>query len=310
MSASWSVVVALVSIIVGATFAIRTRRHTIARFESEFASRRPLDANGVVVGADTFTLAGSPTHAVLVLHGFGDTPQSIRPVAVALNNAGWTVLALRLPGHGRAIREYAQSREQQWIDAVRAAYDELKATHEVVVLCGISMGAALSVILAESHPEIPAVALLAPYLVMPRAMHVKTELAHLFDFMLPYHANTGSDSSIHDPVARSQTLGMGVVTANLLAQLRSVALHAQHVLPNLKARVLYLQSRQDNRINADDAVSQFARIGSKEKVQRWLTGCGHIITVDYCKDEVSRQVVEWFAPELANQGSATNTKSA
>lgn len=80
--------------------------------------------------------------------------------------------------------------------------------------------------------------------------------------------------------------------------LREVARQAQAALPALRARVLYLQSREDNRLREEDALAQFPRIGSAVKEQRWLTGCGHIITVDYRKDEVARQVVEWFAPDL------------
>ena len=35
-------------------------------------------------------------------------------------------------------------------------------------------------------------------------------------------------------------------------------------------------------------------LGSAEKVQRWVTGCGHIISADYSKDEVAAQVIAWF----------------
>jgi carboxylesterase len=285
-------------------FAASARSRVIRHFERDASARRPVGADGIVIGAEGFTLEGSATHAVLLLHGFGDTPQSVRPLAVTLQAAGWTVRAELLAGHGRPLREYAKVRERDWVDGVSAAYTRLCSQYQTVVVCGLSMGAALAVILAEAHPEIPSLALLAPYLVMPRDMHVKTDLARLLNYIYPYHANTGGETSIHDPIARAETLGVGVVTAPLLSELRAVALHAQRALPSLRARTLYLQSREDNRINADDAVRQFARLGSPIKEQRWLTGCGHIITVDYCKDEVARQVVEWFAPDLGQGASA------
>lgn len=279
-------------------FAMRTRARVIRNFERAFAVRRPVGAHGVVIGAEPVYLRGSDSHAVLLIHGFGDTPQSVRPLADALNAAGWTVNAVLLPGHGRSLREYAAARAPDWIAHARSSYRELRATHQTVVVCGISMGAALSTILAAEHSEIRAVALLAPYFVMQRNMQIKSLLARLLEFVIPYHANTGGDRSIHDAAARARTVGTGVVTGGSLLALRDIATRAQHALPFMNARVLYLQSREDNRLSETDAVAQFARVGSAVKEQRWLTGCGHIITVDYCRDEVARQVVAWFAPEM------------
>ncbi|MEP6832178.1 MAG: alpha/beta fold hydrolase [Gemmatimonas sp.] len=278
---------------------VRTRVGVIKKFEAAFAARRPLGPTGIVMGAEPVLLRGSETHAVLLIHGFGDTPQSVRPLADALNAAGWTVKVVLLPGHGRPLREYAAARAADWVTHAQLSYRELRVTYENVVVCGISMGAALSTILAAEHAEIPAVALLAPYLVMSRNMQIRSVLARLLEFVIPYHANTGGDRSIHDDVARARTLGTGVVTGGSLMALREISMRAQHALPAIRTRVLYLQSREDNRLSESDAITQFARIGSAIKEQRWLTGCGHIITVDYCKGEVARQVVAWFAPEIA-----------
>ena len=277
---------------------MRTRARIIQDFEASFALRRPVGANNIVVGAEPVYLRGSDSHAVLLIHGFGDTPQSVRPLADALHAAGWTVQCMLLRGHGRPLREYAAARSSDWIADVQSSYRELRVTHRTVVVCGISMGAALSTILAAEHSEIPAVALLAPYFVMPRDMQIKSVLARLLEFVIPYRVNTGGELSIHDAAARARTVGTGVVTGSSLMALRAIALRAQHALSSIRARVLYLQSREDNRLSPHDAVEQFARIGSAIKEQRWLTGCGHIITVDYCKDEVARQVVEWFAPDI------------
>ncbi len=277
---------------------VRARVDVVKKFETSFTVRRPLGANGIVRGAEPVYLHGSASHAVLLIHGFGDTPQSVRPLADALHAAGWTVSAVLLPGHGRPLREFAAARSMDWIAHVQSSYRELCAAHTTVVVCGLSMGAALSTILAAEHAEIPAVALLAPYLAMSRDMQIRSVLARLLEFVAPYHANTGGDRSIHDAAARAQSLGTGVVTGGSLMALREISLLAQRGLPSIKARVLCLQSREDNRLRERDAVEQFARIGSATKEQRWLIGCGHVITVDYCKDEVARQVAAWFAPDF------------
>jgi carboxylesterase len=303
----WTLAATLtIALFITAVLGIRTRRRVMQRFEHLVESRHPMGADGIVIGAAAIRLDASPSHAVLLLHGFGDTPQSVAPLAHALHAAGWSVLAPLLPGHGRSLSQYAAAREADWVGAAEQAYSELQAQYDTVVLCGISMGAALATISAQAHPDIPAIALLAPYFVTPRGVQLKIALATMFSAILPYHANAGSDRSIHDAEARVRSLGTGVVTATSLAQLRLVATRARAALPALRSRVLYLQSREDNRITIHDAEEQFARIGSATKVQRWLTGCGHIVTVDYCKDEVARQVIEWFAPALASNTSSGN----
>jgi carboxylesterase len=285
--------------------AARTRAKNIQRFNTWFASRRTVGASGIVVGAEPVLLEASTTHAVLLIHGFGDTPQSVRPLADALHAAGWTVSSILLPGHGRALDAYAAARADDWVAHARESYQQLKQRYSTVVVCGISMGAALSSIVAEENPEIPAAVFLAPYFAMTGGMQVQSVLARLLQFVIPFHANTGSDQSIHDAAARSRTLGTGVVTGSSMMALRDISLRAQRALPKLRMPVLYLQSRLDNRLSVANAEAQFARIGSAVKEQRWLTGCGHIITVDFCKDEVARQTVAWFAPILNSQKAAT-----
>ncbi len=273
------------------------RRRAIAeRVEAAHAARLPRSADGIVRGAESVWLRGSDTHALLLLHGFNDTPQSVTPLARALQTAGWTVHAPLLPGHGVDLPTMAAtSRAEAWLACARTSYAALRATHQTVALCGLSMGGALASLLAAEHAEVPALVLLAPYLGMPKRLQLQLPLAWAVHWFTPYLPGTSGDRSLHDPEARARALGAGASTARTLTELRVIAGRAAGVLPALQAPTLYLQSREDNRISVAHATRQFARIGSAVKEQRWLTGCGHIITADYCRDEVARQVTEWLA---------------
>lgn len=271
------------------------------RYEREHEARLPTNAQGIVVGAETIRLANSTGRAVLLLHGFNDTPQSMAYLAQQLHAAGWTVLAPRLPGHGVKLSIMARdSRAALWVSAVEEAYQLLASTHQTVVVCGLSMGGALGVLLSQAHPEIRALVLLAPYLGMPLKLQAQLALAWLFQFGMPYRKGTGGERSLHDPVARANALGPGIITARTMTELRTVARAAENALPQLRVPTLYIQSREDNRISERDAKRHFAAIGSPGKVQHWLTGCGHIISADYCRDVVAQKTVEWFAQHTTN----------
>ena len=63
----------------------------------------------ILPGAEPFSHTGGPS-GVLVLHGFTGNPQSMRPLAVALAAAGYTVDLPLLPGHGTAVEDMIPTR--------------------------------------------------------------------------------------------------------------------------------------------------------------------------------------------------------
>jgi pimeloyl-ACP methyl ester carboxylesterase len=117
-------------------------------------SRRVLGADGVVIGGEGFVLDRADAPAVLLLHGGGDTPQTLRYLAGALHARGFHVAAPLLPGHGRSVRDFARVTADQLIDATHRSYHDLKTRHEWVAVIGLSMGGALAANLAAGVPDL------------------------------------------------------------------------------------------------------------------------------------------------------------
>lgn len=100
--------------------------------------------------------------AALLLHGFPGTPAEMRPLGKVLNDAGWTVHGLMLPGLGADIANLEKRSFQDWSDAATQAMAELKRQHSVVILVGYSMGGALALHTAiEQRPA--GLVLFAPF---------------------------------------------------------------------------------------------------------------------------------------------------
>ena len=66
------------------------------------ADRHAVDAS-VIKGAEAIDMREEGSHGVLLLHGFGDTPQTLSLYAKHLSKAGFAVFAPLLPGHGRTL---------------------------------------------------------------------------------------------------------------------------------------------------------------------------------------------------------------
>ncbi|MFW6188532.1 MAG: alpha/beta hydrolase, partial [Actinomycetota bacterium] len=121
------------------------------RLPSPTAPPPPGPAAGPAPGAPFHHRAEGPAGA-LVLHGFTGVPFSVRPWGRALHEAGAEVVGPVLPGHGTRWEDLAGVRWEQWRDAAAAHVRELRARHDVVVVCGLSMGGALALHLAALLP--------------------------------------------------------------------------------------------------------------------------------------------------------------
>jgi carboxylesterase len=271
------------------------------RAERRVAARLPAAASGIIPGAEALRLdAPGAVLGVVVLHGFGDTPQTVELLARALHDRGYDVAAPLLPGHGRTLRAFAASTRAEWLAAARAAHAEMRARHPRVALIGLSLGGALAATIAADDPELAALVLLAPYVDAPRWLRRLSHAAPAIGMLFPY---VGGDPtrSIQDPEARAKALAYGATTPQLVRELIRAADDARAALPRVSAPTLYIQSREDNRLTEAVAARAFAALGARRKKLELLTGCGHVLTVDYCRDQVAAMVLEWLGTVCGNE---------
>jgi carboxylesterase len=290
-----------------ATAAYAARALVARRTERTSAARLRPGADGIVPGAGPIELEGRGRGAALLLHGFGDTPQTLTYLAEHLNAQGWAVRAPLLPGHGRSLRAFAESRAEHWLSAAREGLAAMRARHGPVALVGLSMGGALATILAAEQQDTPAIALVAPYLSMPTLVQRVARAHHLCTPFAPYLAGRG-ERSIHDPSERPKNLAYGMSTPRLLFELLQVVRLARAAAPQVGAPTLVVQSREDNRIPADAGERAYALFQAPVRRLVWLEGCGHLITVDYGRDRVFAAVEEWLG-EHAPPGGAVDTSA-
>ena len=289
------VLIALVAL-VGAISMSRRRAFAL---RDDTLRRLPVGKDGIIPGAEPFELlhADANAPAVLLLHGGGDTPQTLRYLGSYLYERGYDVRVPLLPGHGRTLREFSGVTADDWLEAARSAYRELAGKREWVAIAGLSMGGALAVQLAAELPSLPALALLAPYFAMPRYIAIAAQLSRLWAPIAPFvrAIDPAAAPSIHDRAEADRSLGYGVFTPVALRALHRTVTRAITVLPNVTAPTLMIQSREDNRVAPAAAQHAFDRIGTRDKELVWLTGAGHVITVDFGREQIFQRVLDFLA---------------
>jgi carboxylesterase len=258
---------------------------------------------GVVKGAETIDLQEGNFHGILLLHGFGDTPQTLGLLASSLHASGFDVRAPLLPGHGTSVADFTGSRRSEWLACARRELAQMKAGHHAVSVAGLSMGGALAAILASESRDLSALVLMSAYLDMP-VVHKLASASYWLWGPAAGARKSSSPRSILDPGERAKNLGYGVYSGRLLYELWRLAVDARRSLGNISAPTLLLQSREDPRIAPSIAERALAAIGSPEKKLVWVEGGGHIITVDYGREIVFDEVRRWIA---AHQPEKTMT---
>jgi carboxylesterase len=120
------------------------------------------EADGVRVGCREFTVGKGDT-ALLLIHGFADSPSVYRRMAPALASRGFTCRAMRLPHFAMPMSQYRKSTAAGWREALRSELLNLAREHRRVVVVATSLGGAVAIDYLADHPESAAgVVLLAP----------------------------------------------------------------------------------------------------------------------------------------------------
>ncbi len=104
---------------------------------------------------------------LLLLHGFAGSIYDLRVFGELLHTTGgYTVVGVRLAGHGMTIGDLHHTVADDWYAAARHGYHTLAQRTKHVVVIGESMGALIAFRLSRDYPKIRGVVCIAPALRM------------------------------------------------------------------------------------------------------------------------------------------------
>lgn len=227
----------------------------------------------IMTGCEPFSASGG-RDGVLVLHGFTGNPQSMRPLAEAIANAGYTVELPRLPGHGTTVEDMMTTGWSDWSGAADAAYRELASLCDRVAVVGLSMGGGLTAFVAEEHPDVAALVFINA-LVKPPVQEMRDGLQGLLDAGMETMESIGSDIKKDGSQEASYNATPLACAASLFDGIEKV----WERLDTISAPTLILSSREDHVVSSDNS-EDLARIvkGSVEHI--WLEDSYHVATLD------------------------------
>jgi carboxylesterase len=239
-----------------------------------------------------YFLPGSNGFLVICVHGFGGSPAEHYFTAKALNEAGYAVSVPLLKGHGTRIEDLDVCHYQDWIDSLEEEYQKRKTDYQGVYFLGLSMGGLLSLYMAEHHPEIKAVSLLAPALIYKQKSTYAAWLLLPFKKHLPF-----SNSFPNMPKENRPYLAAGYGASSVPAALQMTKLQ-KIVKKDLKAihqPVILFQSKADTMVDPKTEAYILNHISSVEKQGTMFEQSSHVITLDSDKDKAFQETLAFFA---------------
>lgn len=238
----------------------------------------------ILRGGEPFFYRGG-SHGVLLVHGFTSVPAEMLLLGCHLHDLGYTVLGVRLAGHGTTPKDLERMSSEDWYDSVCDGYALLDSCCEKISVVGQSMGGLLSLRLAANVPVHRVAAMAAPIFIHEDKMLYR---------LPPRETCAGR----FQPKRRRQ---LPDVPEECNASYLEMPLGAVHEvldlievvkkeLPRVTAPLLLIQSYNDHTVRYRSASYIYRRAGSQEKELHWLDKSGHLLTLDCQREEVFQQV--------------------
>ncbi|MGM0418150.1 MAG: serine aminopeptidase domain-containing protein [Thermodesulfobacteriota bacterium] len=113
-------------------------------------------------GMPRLSIAENRKKGIVLMHGYLSSPQEMVECEKFFHEKGYTVYLVRFPGHGTGINNLDEVSYKDFIHAAEEGAKLLSLLCEEVFLCGISIGAAASIITGSKLDLVKKVALIAP----------------------------------------------------------------------------------------------------------------------------------------------------
>lgn len=239
-----------------------------------------------------FWLEGKPqngkSHGVLLMHGFTGTIAHMRLVGEALNRQGFTVMGINLPGHASSMDDMAAKTWQDWLDAAKDAFLQLKRKCDYASVGGLSMGGCLTLILAEQ---------MQPTAIAPVSAPMGTQAPLWAATLLSPVMKTiwwkGRDGE-PIPLVNEYDYGYPGFRSSCAKHLDKLIKLARCNLHAVTCPILVVQSHADKTITEDSAEVIMRGVSSASKGILWLEDAPHVCTITKESERIAEAIAEHF----------------
>lgn len=233
---------------------------------------------------------------VLLIHGFTGTPGELRLLGERLKNEGYTVKGVLLPGHGTTPEDLETKTLEDWYEATKKEYIELKRTCTEVSVIGLSMGGLLTMKIAAEFNISKAVIMSAPiFLYDPRVKLLTNRVYSIVKYFYRYVRKF--ERGYKDIAVEYKQCYKVMPLRGVVELVKLIKMCKQDVIAKITVPCLIVQSKNEHTVKAESAKYIYDNIKSKIKKLVWLQNSGHIITIGKEREKVFDAVIDFLKGE-------------
>lgn len=262
--------------------------------------------------AQPFLFAGNST-GILLIHGWLGLPGELRPLGAYLASQGYTVSGLLLAGHGGHPQDLHMVPWQAWYASVEAAYHELAARCEQVIVIGYSLGGLLALQLAAQQP-VTGVITLAGALVLAGGWQLRALALGRFvlPWLYPMRKANFADPQLRaelsskmgqvdfdDPVVVSQLRATIRISTRSIYEVVRLGQQVRRILHLVTAPALIMQGRLDTTVQPVSAAQLYRLLGAHDKQIAWFEQSGHLLPNESEREQVWQRIAQWIEHRTA-----------
>lgn len=212
----------------------------------------------------------------MMVHSFTGSPLEFRRLGDYLNGHGYTVSAVRLPGHGTSLKEMAKTRWTDWWKHLVNAYDEIGGHRmKKIVTIGHSMGGLLTIKLALERKVDGMICLSTPIFIQKRLA--------FFEVLGQWLGKTKAADI--EPAVR-EAFYYDKPPLPCLLSLWSLLNQVKQSLPEVKTPIFITQGSKDTVVQPRSADYIYSRTSSSLKQIQHYPNSAHSILLDGERDQV------------------------
>ncbi len=241
----------------------------------------------IIKGAEPFLLKGGAA-GILLIHGFTGSPAELFLLGEFLNRAGFTVLGVRLAGHGTDEQHLMRTTREDWLNSALDGYEILRGLCKKIFVVGHSMGALLALKISILRDVEKIVTLAAPIFIDEEQGLEK----------LPPRDKCGTFCVVQPrrklknvpPAVNKTYRKMPLISIHELVELIA---ETKEILPKVTAPILIMHGDEDHTAQPKSAEFIAEKIGSK-KIQRVkVPNCGHLLPLTESRGFVFDEVLRF-----------------
>ena len=235
---------------------------------------------------------------VLLIHGLLASPAEMREYGEYLLKQGYTVLGIRIVGHGTSPYDLRERSYEDWYQSVEKGFAMLKSFTDHQFVIGFSTGGALALQLAAEYPQnnfLGVVALTVPIKFVDLAIML-VPLVHGTNKLVRWISSYEGIKPFIENLPEHPKINYFSTPMRSLFELRRLIQKMEDVLPKITIPTLAVFADKDPVVSIDSAPKLMEKLGAEHKQLEIINAEHHGILMD--NTENTWQIIDEFINPL------------